>query len=99
MRVVVTRPQQVPEVVEIENDLSAMQDVVGGYIECVHMGDLDIWVNEEGRLIGLPFNRFVGGVPLVGTIIVSGSTKDGATVGLSDKQVTAALGLLHVIDA
>ena len=99
MRVVICRPGGQPEVSHIETGLAAMQAVVDGYIECVSVTDLDVWVNEDGLSGGLPFNRVVAGVALVGTILVASSTEDGETVGLSDSQVTTALGLLYGIDA
>lgn len=38
--------------------LGELQRMVGGYIEPVYLNDGDImWVNEEGRLQGLPLNR------------------------------------------
>ena len=37
--------------------LKGMQDIVGGYIECIlGVDDWNLWGNEEGRLIGLPMN-------------------------------------------
>ena len=44
------------------DDLKQMQEVVGGYIECVTAGatadgeNWDLWGNEEGRLLALPIN-------------------------------------------
>jgi hypothetical protein len=49
------------EVVEIDrgDELSELQGVVGGYVECVTSADekVTIWVNEEGKLHGLPPNK------------------------------------------
>lgn len=40
-----------------ELSLEFMQSVVGGYIEIAHIGnDMLLVCNEEGKLIGLPFN-------------------------------------------
>ena len=51
MKVVVKRPAEKPEVMEIENELHALQEIVGGYIECVGVIDNIICVcNEEGKL-------------------------------------------------
>lgn len=48
--------------------LNAMQRVVGGMVEVVHLADpavpgLELWCNEEGMLIGLPINRVFGATP------------------------------------
>lgn len=63
--------------------LKDMQDVVGGYIECVsEPGDnFDIYVNEEGILQGLPLNvlaSMISGRRLLGPVLVTGRVdKDG----------------------
>ena len=46
------------ELIDIENKLEALQEQVEGYIECVTLvpGKLVMIVNEEGLLMGLPFN-------------------------------------------
>jgi hypothetical protein len=94
IRVVIARAGCQPIVTEIESSLSAMQKVVGGYLDCVRVGGLDLWVNDEGLLEGLPFNRMIEGVALVGPILVAGSNEEGDTIGLTDGQVVEALDLL-----
>ena len=48
-----------PKVVELEPELEAMQEFVGGSIQAVYPFDDPVAVvcNEEGKLIGLPANR------------------------------------------
>ena len=94
IRVIIANPGKKPVVTEIENTLTAMQAVVGGYIDCLRAGDLDLWVNDEGLLMGLPFNVMVNGTPLVGPILVAASNREGDTIGLTDAQVARALSLL-----
>lgn len=93
IRVLIVEPGSSPAVTEIEPTLEAMQEVVGGYVELVRVGDLDLWVNEEGILEGLPLNRVIVGMPLVGPILVASSNEEGDTVGLTDTQVAQALSL------
>lgn len=66
-----------PEVIEVENILEALQDEVGGYIETVTIAsDAVVICNEEGVLLGMPYNcRFLG-VDFVGPILVVGRNKD-----------------------
>ena len=50
-----------PEVVTPANGkiftLAEMQKYVGGYIEALHLNNgLIMWLNEEGKLKGLPYN-------------------------------------------
>lgn len=65
------------EVIEIENTLEALQKVVGGYIETVRLriGNAVMIVNEEGLLLGLPYNTVASGFagqPIVGTALIVG---------------------------
>lgn len=57
------QPNKPPEVVEIDNNLTALQDIVGGYIEvCKPFGDnVAIICNEEGKVNCLPPNRAIYG--------------------------------------
>jgi Domain of unknown function (DUF3846) len=46
-----------PEVVSVENTLEAMQALVGGYIEVIHLtDDIMMVLNETGKLDELPIN-------------------------------------------
>lgn len=45
-----------------DGHLAAMQKIVGGLVECVGGFDgrgTDLWCNEEGLLLDLPFNRVI----------------------------------------
>lgn len=58
IRVAVFRPEQEVTFENLRNDLGAMQKIVGGYIEFVHLSDvLGMVCNEEGKLHALPVNR------------------------------------------
>ena len=58
MRVLVVKPEQRPEEKEIDDSLKAMQKIVGGYIQPIHLDDSVVLVcNEEGKLMNLPPNR------------------------------------------
>lgn len=94
MKVCIARPGEPPRIEEISKGLRAMQEVVGGPIELVSVDDLDLWVCEEGIPMGMPFNRTVRGHPLVGTILVTSSDREGETIGLTDAQARKAVDLL-----
>lgn len=67
------RPGEWAEIVEIENELSALQKEVGGYLESVTFAeDAAILCDEEGRLKGYEYNCNICGVDFVGTILVVG---------------------------
>ena len=61
----------------VENSLEEMQSIVGGYIETVTIAtDLVVICNEEGRMMGLPYNCNLLGMDFVGTIIFAGVDGD-----------------------
>lgn len=68
IRVVICRPGEQAEVDEIDTDLEAMQEIVGGLIQEYmpfhsetdsRYEDLALITNEEGRLLGMPPNRAI----------------------------------------
>ena len=77
--------------------LDALQGAVGGWIECWWLGeaefpDLDMFINEEGKLNGLSFNMvatrlsgiFARGDCIVGDTVVC-RHGDANSIGLTDK--------------
>ncbi len=65
------------EVIDIGNTLEALQNAVAGYIETVRLmvNDAVMIVNEEGRLLGLPYNTAASNLarqPIFGTALVVG---------------------------
>lgn len=53
MKAIIKKPGEKPRVIEIENELSALQEAVDGYIQAVPLAaDACIICNEEGKLIG-----------------------------------------------
>lgn len=61
LRVLLVEPGKLPEEIEIDSSLESMQNIVGGYIECIMPFDdyVAIVCNEEGKINGLPLNRAV----------------------------------------
>lgn len=74
---VIKKPGEAPYVDHIENELAVFQELVGGYIETVTIAsDLVVICNEEGRLMGLPFNVDVANIGFCGTVIAVGTKRD-----------------------
>ena len=73
--VIIKKPGQPPEVEPLfPNELEAFRKAVGGFIEPVTLcTDLVLLVNEEGRLLNLPYNTTVCGLSLYGTILAVGT--------------------------
>lgn len=72
IKVLIVEPGQEPRAARIDNTLEAMQAVVGGYIETVHVGisPFVIVCNEEGKLLGLPENRPFANDVILGTFFI-----------------------------
>ena len=77
MRVIHKAPGQRPEIRDIPNTLEALQEAVGGYIETFTFAtDACVVCNEEGRLLGLPYNCDVLGLSFCGPILIVGVSGD-----------------------
>lgn len=59
MKILVVPPEKVPEEMEISGSLESMQKVVGGLIQAIYPFEdpVALVCNEEGKLLGLPWNR------------------------------------------
>lgn len=95
LRVLVVEPTKDPYVMEMDGSLKKMQALVGGYIQAVPARDDPSAVlvcNEEGKLLGLPENRFLRdstGRPydiIHGTFFVAGSSGE-QFCSLTDAQI------------
>ena len=71
--VIIKQPGRVPYKTAISPTLKNLQQTVGGYIETVTpFANAAIICNEEGRLIGMPYNCNILGVDFVGPIVFAG---------------------------
>ena len=58
MRILVIEPEHRPEVREIDDSLTTMQQIVGGLIQPIYLDDsVALICNDEGKLMNLPANR------------------------------------------
>lgn len=95
------------EVVEFEigKSYDLLRNAVEGWIECVSLDNADLWLNEEGKLIGLPVNYFAtelftqrfGAVDvIVGNVVLTGGAdEEGDTVGLDENTLQNFLNALN----
>lgn len=81
MKILIKEPgKNVRSMVIPKNDLRLFQQLVGGYIEVITLAeDAAIICNEEGRLLGLPYNCTILDEPFVGTILFVGVDGDEFT--------------------
>lgn len=94
-----------------EEEYSAISSAVGGMIQAVPLGDSDmmLWCNEEGKLIGLPYNESATKVwvkhwgktdVMVGDCVITGGIDwdSELTKGLTPAQVIQIKFLAHGAD-
>ena len=88
-RMLVIEPHKEPYEMVIPDGLEALQQAVGGWIECTYPFDDNTYVigNEEAKLIGLDGNRRINGQIYAGTILIAGDDGEGGTMDLSDEQI------------
>lgn len=113
MKIIVKKVGCPCEVVEVEKlELDDMQNIVGGYVECMELdvGEkdvpirVDMWLNEEGKLHGLEPNIALfneDGVQdiVVGDVFFACHDEYGATVGLDEKACAVIPLALDIIKA
>lgn len=100
IRVVVKKPLLDPEVCYIPNNLETKQKIVGGNIEVIpYENGIDIYLNEEGKLMGLSPNLklFHNGHlydVLVGTVFFSKINDEGEAISLElDECLNVIIGI------
>ena len=77
MLAIIKQPGEPAKRIDIDNTLQALQKAVGGYIETVTLfEDVTLICNEEGRLIGLPYNMEFLGIDFVGPVLAVGRAED-----------------------
>lgn len=91
MRAVVLRVGQAPVIEDVDASLKGLQALVGGPIELLHLPDFVVVMDENGRMVGKPFNRRIAGHVLVGDLVCVGwsyprgkarALTEGAAAGL-----------------
>lgn len=92
IRVLVVEPNKLPYEKVIPNRLQDKQNLVGGLIEYTRVdGDEDslLICNEEGKILGLEWNREIGNDDVIaGTFFIVGDNPDiGEDRSLTDEQI------------
>jgi hypothetical protein len=87
---------------EVGKSYQLLSDTVDGMIDCVRLPsrEADMWVNDEGKLLGLPQNPIATALwaddygvtdVILGDVILTNVNNEGDTVGLSNEQVEGLL--------
>ena len=93
MQVIIKEPNCEPILKEVRHDLKTMQCIVGGLIEHISypkLNGVDIWCNEEGKLLNLEPNIHMPEYQddIVGTIFISAcNIINGETISVPSKHI------------
>lgn len=80
--------------------LKFLQEQVGGYVDCVRLGDgMDLWVNDEGMVNGTQEFFMLAGAhqPYAGNGVIASSNEEGETIG-TNCSVEAIEAVIHFTD-
>lgn len=92
LKIVVKEPFSKPIITEIGKDMKEQQEIVGGWLEFVRFGPLQIVLNEEGKRLNLTPNVDLGELGIgVGTVFVTKFDAEGNDIGLSDEEAQSAM--------
>ena len=93
VKALMIEPYKHPCVVELECDLDSLQKAVSivapeqGLIEFVYLEDnVSILCNEQGKLVGLTPNRWLGKDILCGVFYIVAENDEGELMSLTDEQ-------------
>ena len=105
MKIIVKKVDENAEIVSVEKlEYEDMKNLVGGYIEVLNVrDDIDMWLNEEGKLIPLPTNLYLCSAlhegkildTIQGDIFFTSVNEDGETIGLNDEQIDFVMSELQ----
>ena len=93
IKVLALLPMELPKEIELDNTLEAMQNFVGGLIECITLSDtgsaVTLVCNDEGKLLELPPNRMLwGGADyLAGSGFIAGTDSEGNMTSLTAEEI------------
>ncbi len=92
-----------------DQELGNLQSAVGGYVQAIDLSDtMTMWMNEEGKLVGLPYNgiatalweaRFgVGTDVIMGNAVFTGTPdEDGETTTISESDLQRLAELVEMV--
>lgn len=100
IRGILVKPNELPQIIEFKEGYKELQKLVEGCFEMPYFfDDVDIVINEEGKLNGsLPNKLIYVGDELVdivyGNILLVGSNDEGETISLTPKQITKYMTIM-----
>ena len=88
-RMLVVEPHKEPYEMVIPDNLDALNQAVGGIIDCTYPFDDNTYVisNDEAKCMGLDGNRRISGSIYAGVFLIAADDGYGGTADLTDEQV------------
>ena len=88
IKCLLVKPYELPQEVEIKNNLESLQKEVQGMIECVYYDDVILICNEEGKINGMHWNRDIGSDIIFGPFLIVGNDyENGGYKSLTSEQI------------
>ncbi|WP_373099341.1 DUF3846 domain-containing protein [Faecalibacterium prausnitzii] len=89
IKVLALLPMELPKEIELNNTLEAMQNFVGGLIECITLSEVTLVCNDEGKLLNLTPNRLLwnGADYLAGPGFIAGTDGEGNLASLPPQEM------------
>jgi len=91
LNALLVEPNKLPKKITINNTLEEKQKLVGGNIEYAYIqdkNDVVLICNEEGKILGLPFNRDIGYDVIAGNFLIVGDDPEiGEDRSLTEEQI------------
>ena len=98
MKVVIKKAGKEPEIKEIENELCVLQEIVGGYIECIIIFDNILCIcNEEGKLKEMLPNFIFNGDIIVGDVLFCAAGEEDFE-SLNDEQTEMIMNIMRIFE-
>lgn len=87
-----------PRAVDVEASLESFQRIVGGYVEAVKLSaGVHMYINEEGKRLGLPRNLSLPGLGIIcGSVCAFATSKNGDEISLTTEQTIAVMEWLKI---
>ena len=109
MKAIIVPAMSGPKIVDFEmgESYNLIQSTVGGHFDCVSINSLgaDVWIHDEGKLIGLPVNALATTLwlheygmsdVLAGDVLITGGVdSEGATLGLTEEEAETIIETMY----
>ncbi len=67
--------------------LRHLQELIGGLVDVLHLEGIDFWFADEGLILEMPPNAFIGGHLIHGPIVLARHDGHGGMADLTDADV------------